>query len=89
MGFTHSVLEELILHNRFSNAIRYTTNGGLLLVCPKRGDTAWLEVWDTGMGIEASQFKAVFREFHQLDNPERDRCKGMGLPLNRFPTEAP
>jgi hypothetical protein len=41
------------------------------------------------MGIEASQFKAVFREFHQLDNPERDRCNGMGLPLNRFPTKAP
>jgi hypothetical protein len=37
MGFTDSVLVELILRNGFSNAIRYTTDGGLLLVCPKRG----------------------------------------------------
>jgi CheY-like chemotaxis protein len=81
LGFSDPALVELILRNLVSNAIRYTTKGGLLVVCRKRDDAAWLEVWDTGMGIETSQFKAVFREFHQLGNPERDRCKGMGLGL--------
>jgi signal transduction histidine kinase/CheY-like chemotaxis protein len=74
-------LVELILRNLVSNAIRYTTTGGLLVACRKRGTRTYLEVWDTGIGIEASQFKKVFQEFHQLGNPERDRSKGMGLGL--------
>ena len=81
LGYSDPALVELILRNLVSNAIRYTTTGGLLVVCRKRGATAFLEVWDTGIGIEAAQFEAVFREFHQLGNPERDRCKGMGLGL--------
>ena len=40
-----------------------------------------LEVWDTGIGIAPEHQKEVFREFHQLGNPERDRRKGLGLGL--------
>ena len=38
-------------------------------------------VWDTGIGIEPAQQQDIFREFHQLGNPERDRNKGLGLGL--------
>jgi len=41
-----------------------------------------LEVWDTGIGIEPAHQTEVFREFHQLGNPERDRRKGLGLGLS-------
>lgn len=74
-------LVELILRNLVSNAIRYTLRGGLLVSCRKRGDHAVLEVWDTGIGIAQSNQREVFREFHQLGNPERDRRKGFGLGL--------
>lgn len=74
-------LVELVLRNLVSNAIRYTEQGGLLVACRARGSQAWLEVWDTGIGIEPSQQQEVFREFHQLGNPERDRRKGLGLGL--------
>ncbi|WP_397441695.1 hybrid sensor histidine kinase/response regulator [Polaromonas sp. UC242_47] len=74
-------LVELILRNLVSNAINYTGQGGLLVACRKRGEQAVLEVWDTGIGIEQSQQGEVFREFHQLGNPERDRHKGLGLGL--------
>jgi signal transduction histidine kinase/CheY-like chemotaxis protein len=74
-------LIELILRNLVSNAIRYTDHGGLLVGCRRRGDFAILEVWDTGIGISPSHQQAVFREFHQLGNPERDRRKGLGLGL--------
>lgn len=74
-------LVELILRNLVSNAIRYTESGGILVTCRRRGPMAALEVWDTGIGIETSQQQEVFREFHQLGNPERDRRKGLGLGL--------
>ncbi len=74
-------LIEMILRNLISNAIRYTTQGGLLVTCRQRAGDAVLEVWDTGIGIEPGQQSEVFREFHQLGNPERDRRKGLGLGL--------
>jgi signal transduction histidine kinase len=84
---THAVvhsdpmLVELILRNLVTNAIRYTQNGGVLLACRMRGKQVSVEVWDTGIGIEASEHKEIFQEFHQLGNPERDRNKGLGLGL--------
>jgi signal transduction histidine kinase len=74
-------LIELILRNLVSNAICYTERGGVLVTCRRRGSDAVLEVFDTGIGIEASHQADVFREFHQLGNPERDRTKGLGLGL--------
>jgi signal transduction histidine kinase len=75
------VLLESILRNLVSNAIRYTERGGVLVACRRRGDHAVLEVWDTGIGIAPEFQSAVFREFYQLGNPERDRNKGLGLGL--------
>ncbi|MDM0122796.1 ATP-binding response regulator [Variovorax arabinosiphilus] len=74
-------LVALVLRNLVSNAIRYTRRGGVLVACRRRGGQAVLEVWDTGIGIDPSQHQAVFREFHQLGNAERDRRKGLGLGL--------
>ena len=75
------VLLTSIIRNFVSNAIRYTNRGALLLACRRRGDHLSIEVWDTGIGIPESEHKAIFAEFHQLDNPERDRNKGLGLGL--------
>ncbi len=75
------MLVELILRNLLSNAIRYTELGGVLVACRRRGNQAVLEVWDTGIGIEPAHQQEVFREFHQLGNPERDSRKGLGLGL--------
>ncbi|NML44242.1 response regulator [Ramlibacter sp. G-1-2-2] len=76
-----SAILALILRNLVSNAIRYTERGGLLIGCRLRDGHALLEVWDTGIGIAPADRDAVFREFHQLGNPERDRRKGLGLGL--------
>lgn len=51
------------------------------MACRIRGNRAVVEVWDTGIGIAPEHQKYVFREFHQLGNPERDRHKGLGLGL--------
>lgn len=74
-------LVELILRNLISNAIRYTERGGVLIGCRRRAGQVHVEVWDSGIGIAADNQQEIFREFHQLGNPERDRRKGLGLGL--------
>lgn len=75
------VLLTNVIRNLVSNALRYTRQGGVLLACRKRGNGVWIEVWDTGIGIPATEQKRIFNEFYQLNNPERDRSKGLGLGL--------
>lgn len=79
--FSDSALIELILRNLTSNAIRYTLEGGVLVGTRQRTGLLVVEVWDTGLGIEPEQHEAIFQEFHQLNNPARDRRKGLGLGL--------
>jgi len=76
-----TLLEQMI-RNLVSNALKYTTHGKILLGCRRRGDRMRIEVWDTGPGIPEGQLKAVFEEFHQLDNPARERARGLGLGLS-------
>ena len=70
-----------VLMNFVSNALRYTMRGGVLLACRRRGDKAVIEVWDTGVGVEAGHLQEIFNEYVQLANPERNREKGLGLGL--------
>ncbi len=78
---TDEVLLYRILANLANNALRYTEHGGVLVACRARGDAVSIEVWDTGVGIPPDQLQDVFREFHQLSNPQRDRDQGLGLGL--------
>ncbi|WP_445401856.1 ATP-binding response regulator [Zobellella sp. An-6] len=79
--FSDPALVEQVLRNLLTNAIRYTQSGGVLVAARPRGSRLWLEVWDTGIGIAPAEQQQVFREFYQLNNPERDRSKGLGLGL--------
>ncbi len=74
-------LLEQTLRNLLANAVKYTEQGKILLGCRRRGDKLRVEVWDTGIGIPAEQLRAVFEEFHQIDNPARERNRGLGLGL--------
>jgi two-component system, chemotaxis family, CheB/CheR fusion protein len=74
-------LLEQMIRNLLSNAVKYTERGKVLLGCRRRGDTLRIEVWDTGPGIPEGQLKAIFEEFHQLDNSARERNRGLGLGL--------
>jgi signal transduction histidine kinase/CheY-like chemotaxis protein len=81
--FVHSdpSLLARLIRNLLSNAVRYTDSGGVVLGCRRMGSEVRIEVWDTGKGIPADRHDEIFHEFYQLDNPERDRRKGLGLGL--------
>ncbi len=87
-GAAHTVLAdpllvERILRNLVSNAIRYTVDGTVLVSCRRRGETALLQVWDTGPGIPAAEQQRIFDEFYQLPAPRAtpEERKGLGLGL--------
>jgi len=76
------VMVKQMLRNLVSNALKYTKHGKILLGCRQHGDVLRIEVWDTGVGIAASQLDAIFEEYHQIDNPARERSLGLGLGLS-------
>jgi signal transduction histidine kinase len=75
------ILVERVLRNLLANAIRYTSEGGIVLGCRTRNDKLRVEVWDTGLGITRDQRERIFEEFYQIGNPERSGRKGLGLGL--------
>jgi len=76
-----AILLERILLNLVSNAVRYTSRGGVLIGCRRRGDRLRIEIWDTGPGIPENQQQYIFDEFYQVPDPDRDRRGGLGLGL--------
>lgn len=76
------VLLERMISNLLSNAIRYTDHGTVRVICQKEGiNHLRIRVIDTGPGIPKVHTTEIFTEFVQLNNPERDRSKGLGLGL--------
>jgi signal transduction histidine kinase/CheY-like chemotaxis protein len=76
------LLLERVLANLAQNGLRYATRGGVLLAARRHPAGVALEVWDTGPGIPDDKKDMIFREFYQIDNPERDRTRGLGMGLS-------
>jgi PAS domain S-box-containing protein len=74
-------LLERVIENFVVNAIRYTGDGTVSVECRRRGHAARIAVSDTGIGIPEEALENIFEEYYQLDNPIRDRKKGLGLGL--------
>jgi len=79
--YSDQTLLERIVRNYLSNAIRYTDKGEITVSCTANDKSVVISVTDTGRGIPDEEQQAIFSEFHQLSNPERDRGKGLGLGL--------
>jgi protein-histidine pros-kinase len=72
-----------VLYNYVSNALKFTPEGGRVIVrtLPEDGRTFRLEVEDTGIGISPEGQKRLFVEFQQLDGSAAKRYPGTGLGL--------
>ena len=70
-----------ILQNLVSNAIRYTSTGRVLVGVRRTGNSARIEVWDTGRGIPEEDQSNIFREFHRLEPNSGPDGLGLGLAI--------
>lgn len=78
---TDEILLEQIVRNLLGNAVKYTDRGAVSIGARDDGEKVSLTISDTGRGIPAHAQPHVFEEFYQVDNPERDRNRGLGLGL--------
>lgn len=80
--YTDVILFERVLRNLVSNAVQYTREGRVEMCCEPAPDGGKIiTLTDTGIGIPMTERDEVFSEYYQLNNPERDRSKGLGLGL--------
>ena len=79
---TDMALLESVLTSLVSNAIKFTSHGGILISARQRDDCVLLQVWDTGIGIAEADLRHIFDEFFQVSNPQRNRNAGLGLGLS-------
>lgn len=70
-----------VLTNILMNAVKYTANGGISVRLRGNGDRAFVEITDTGVGIDADHLPHIFDEFYQIAETSTFRQGGVGLGL--------
>ncbi len=70
-----------LVQNLVSNAIKYTPSGRVLVGARRHGKEVVIQVMDSGIGIPASKFRTVFKEFARLEEGMRT-ASGLGLGLS-------
>jgi signal transduction histidine kinase/CheY-like chemotaxis protein len=79
---TDIALLERIIRNLMANAVKHNKDCSIH-VNVVASDGCWqLTVEDSGVGIPKSEQENIFEEFYQLQNPEREQSKGLGLGLS-------
>lgn len=71
-----------ILTNLLNNAIKYSPNGGDVVIHAKiDGDSLVIGVKDQGLGIPKDHLMKVFERFHRVNNEDNRKIYGTGLGL--------
>ncbi|WP_105948623.1 hybrid sensor histidine kinase/response regulator [Pseudomonas sp. LLC-1] len=71
-----------VLGNLITNAVKYTECGGVVVGSVAGRTTVRIDVVDTGIGIPDAFKSKVFEAFFQVDNPDHDARRGLGLGLS-------
>jgi signal transduction histidine kinase len=73
----------IVLVNLLYNAVKFTGQGGRIGIRGgRKGERAWLTVWDTGIGIPHKELNRIFDRFYQVEPSLSRSYEGMGLGLS-------
>jgi len=70
-----------VVLNIVNNAVKFTKKGSIEVSCDYRGGTAYIEVFDTGIGIPEDKMQTIFFAFKQVDVSTTREYGGTGLGL--------
>ena len=70
-----------ILQNFFSNAVKYTNKGKILIGCLRRGTQIKICVYDTGPGISETHQQRIFDDFYRVTTNVDGAGLGLGIAL--------
>jgi PAS domain S-box-containing protein len=79
--FVDREMWEKIVLNLLSNALKFTLEGEITVALRQIGDTAELEIRDTGTGIPAGEIAHLFERFHRVANAVGRTHEGSGIGL--------
>ena len=71
-----------IFLNIISNAIKFTTEGRITIICKQTEHDVKISITDTGIGIRDSEKEIIFEKFRQIDYSSRREYDGIGLGLS-------
>ncbi len=70
-----------VLLNLLGNAVKFTEQGSVTLVCRQQDRDVIFEVTDTGIGIREENLDNIFQAFEQVDDGTEREYEGTGLGL--------
>ena len=80
---------EQVLVNLLHNAIKFTPQGGKILIeCREETNNLLFSVADTGTGITAEDFPRIFERFYKADRSRSGGGTGLGLAISKHLVEA-
>ncbi len=71
-----------VLFNLLSNAVKFTDDGAVRVRGGVSGEVLWIEVQDSGCGMDAETCARVFKTFEQANNAVARQFGGTGLGLS-------
>jgi PAS domain S-box-containing protein len=74
---------QLLLSNLVANAVKYSPNGGEIVIGARRDDQESITLWvrDEGIGISPDVQEKIFDKFYQVESGDRRSFGGIGLGL--------